>query len=49
MGSIPTPKWHVRDVDPETLASQCDKFRAAIFKKAGKEDPALPKEGGECS
>lgn len=34
------PKWHVREVDAETLTEQCDKFRAEIFAKAGKSDPA---------
>ncbi len=34
------PKWHIGDVDAETLAEQCDRFRADIFAKAGKADPA---------
>ena len=34
------PKWHVREVDAETLTEQCGKFRAEIFAKAGKSDPA---------
>jgi len=34
------PKWHIGDVDAETLAEQCDRFRAEIFRKAGKIDPA---------
>jgi len=38
------PKWHVRDVGAETLAEQCDRFRAEIFAKAGKSDPANVKE-----
>lgn len=33
------PKWHISDVDAETLSDQCDKFRAEVFKKANKEDP----------
>lgn len=38
------PKWHVRDVDAETLAEQCDRFRDEIFAKAGKSDPANVEE-----
>ena len=34
------PKWPLSDVDAQTLAGQCDRFRAEIFRKAGKEDPA---------
>ena len=45
------PKWHVSDVDAATLAELCDKFRAEIFRKAGKHDPASiiidPNAGGE--
>lgn len=33
------PKWHIKDMDSETLAAQCDKFRAEVFQKAGKVDP----------
>lgn len=33
------PKWHLSEVDEETLAEQCDKFRASVFQKAGKIDP----------
>lgn len=33
-------KWHISDIDSETLAKQCDLFRACIFAKAGKVDPA---------
>jgi hypothetical protein len=36
------PKWHVKDLNVETLAEQCDKFRAEVFKLAGKDDPAKP-------
>lgn len=36
------PKWHLRDVDAETLAKMCDDFRAEIFRKAGKADPSNP-------
>lgn len=34
------PKWALSDVDAETLAAQCDQFRAEVFRKAGKPDPA---------
>jgi hypothetical protein len=34
------PKWALADVDAETLAAQCDQFRAEVFRKAGKADPA---------
>lgn len=37
------PMWSINEVDAETLAEQCDKFRAEIFSKAGKEDPAKGK------
>ncbi len=33
------PKWALAEVDAETLAEQCDKFRAEVFRKAGKTDP----------
>jgi hypothetical protein len=39
-GMQEAPKWHIGDVDAETLAEQCDRFRADIFAKAGKADPA---------
>jgi hypothetical protein len=29
-------------VDAQELSDMCDVFRAAVFKKAGKADPALP-------
>jgi hypothetical protein len=34
------PKWALKDLDAQTLSDQCDKFRAEIFKKAGKPDPS---------
>lgn len=34
------PKWALSDVDADTLAKLCDEFRAEVFKKAGKDDPA---------
>jgi len=33
------PKWHVSEVDAQTLSDQCDVFRAEIFDKAGMKDP----------
>ena len=33
------PKWHVSEVDAADLSEQCDKFRAEVFRKAGKDDP----------
>lgn len=35
------PKLHVKDIDADTLARMCDEFRAGVFRKAGKADPAL--------
>jgi hypothetical protein len=35
-----SPKWALAEVDAETLAQQCDAFRAEVFRKAGKEDTA---------
>jgi hypothetical protein len=34
------PKWALSEVDADTLAAQCDQFRAEVFRKAGKPDPA---------
>jgi len=33
-----TPKYHISELDSETLGALCDEFRAAIFEKAGKLD-----------
>lgn len=38
-GMIESPKWHVREVDENTLSEMCDQFRRGIFDKAGKRDP----------
>jgi hypothetical protein len=38
-GMTEGPKWHISDVDADTLSQMCDDFRAEIFKKAGKADP----------
>ena len=34
------PKFALAEVDAETLAQLCDDFRAEVFRKAGKPDPA---------
>lgn len=34
------------ELPAETLASMCDDFRAAVFAKAGKPDPAPPASTG---
>lgn len=36
------PSYPLRDVPAEDLAEMCDEFRAEVFRKAGKADPALP-------
>lgn len=33
-------KWHLWELSAETLAKQCDRFRAEVFEKAGRDDPA---------
>lgn len=35
------PKWELSEVDAEALAQLCDEFRAEVFRKAGKPDPAV--------
>lgn len=34
------PCYSLDEVDADTLARMCDEFRAAVFAKAGKADPA---------
>ena len=34
------PKWSLKEVSAETLAKMCEDFRAEIFRKAEKPDPA---------
>ena len=34
------PKWSLAETDADVLAKQCDQFRAGVFRKAGKPDPA---------
>ena len=39
-GYIEGMKWALVEVDADALAEQCDQFRAEVFRKAGKPDPA---------
>lgn len=34
------PKFELKNLEPEALAELCDNFREAVFKRAGKLDPA---------
>ena len=34
------PKYHVRDLEPETLEALCVDYRKRLFENAGKKDPA---------
>jgi hypothetical protein len=34
-----TPSYPLSDLDPETLDRLCSDFRAAVFRRAGKEQP----------
>lgn len=36
--SFDSPKYHVKDLDVDTLSQLCDEFRAAVFSKAEKLD-----------
>lgn len=38
-GMIECPKYHLRELDADTLAELCDQFRREIFEKAGMPDP----------
>lgn len=38
--AVDTPKYALKDVPAETLAALCDQFRADVFKRANKADPA---------
>lgn len=38
-GFFEGPKWHLRDVDAQTLSDLCDRFRRDVFEKAQKPDP----------
>jgi len=37
-GMVECQKWHIGEIDEETLSELCDQFRRDIFKKAGKRD-----------
>lgn len=39
-GIIESPKYALDELDAETLDSLCREFRAAVFGRAGIEDPA---------
>lgn len=39
-GMIESPKFHLRELDPEVLAELCDEFRRNVFAKAEKKDPS---------
>lgn len=41
-GIVEGPKWALSEVDADVLAELCDDFRAEVFGKAGKTDPASP-------
>lgn len=43
-GLSESPKWALAEVDADVLASMCDAFRAEVFQKAGKPDPARDDE-----
>jgi len=38
------PKYHLSELDTETLISLCDQFKVAVLIKAGQPDPALAHE-----
>ena len=38
-GMHPVPSFALHELEPETLASMCNEFRAAVFAKAMKKDP----------
>jgi hypothetical protein len=38
-GMVECPKWHIRDVDEQTLSELCEQFRRDVFAKAEKVDP----------
>lgn len=39
------PVIPLSELDAATLAAMCDEFRATVFQKAGKADPAAPSGG----
>lgn len=44
-GFTEAPKYALSELPAETLADLCDKFRADVFARAGKLDPACEPEG----
>jgi len=40
-GMVEAPKYALKEIHAETLARLCDQFRADVFDKAEKSDPAL--------
>lgn len=38
-GFVQAPSFRLSLLEPEELADLCDRFRAEVFKKAGKSDP----------
>lgn len=44
-GMVESPKFALAELDADTLAGLCDEFRAEVFAKAGKVDPANVKGG----
>lgn len=42
MGHSDAPKFHLCDLDAQTLSDLCDEFRASVFAKAAKADPHKP-------
>lgn len=40
-GFIESPKFHLRDLEPDVLSELCDEFRRNVFAKAEKNDPAM--------
>lgn len=41
------PSFPLSDFDADELSQMCDEFRAAVFKKAGKQDPMTGTAPGE--
>jgi len=39
-GMVESPKFHLRELEPEVLAELCDEFRRNVFAKAEKKDPS---------
>ncbi len=49
-GVVEPPRFHLSDLEPQTLSELCDEFRAGVFEKAGKKDPrAIGNTRGESN